>query len=89
MGTGWGGVIQDVLELLFQGPWGQQAIGRVGPYTEESAPVEDSHMSAVLKVTKVVWRSGVVGGRNMRVGRGYIRTTPLTNHALWLCFYYF
>lgn len=60
-GTGWGGVIQDVLELLFQGPWGKQAIGRVSPYTEESAPVEDSHVSAVLKVTKVVWRD--TGGR--------------------------
>lgn len=56
-GTGWGGVVQDVLELLFQGPWGQQAIGRVGLYTEESALVEDSHMLAVLEVTKVVWKS--------------------------------
>lgn len=56
-GTGWGGVVQDVLELLFQGPWGQKAIGRVGLYTEESALVEDSHMLAVLEVTKVVWKS--------------------------------
>lgn len=56
-GTGRGGIIQDVLELLFQGPWGQQAIGRVSPYAEESAPVEDSHVPAVLEVTKVVWRS--------------------------------
>lgn len=53
-GTGWGGVIQDLLELLLEGPWGQQAIGRVGPYPEESAPVEDSHVPAVLEVTEVV-----------------------------------
>lgn len=61
----WGGrrrVIQDSLELLLQGPRGKQATLGVCPHTEESAPMEDGHMSAVTEVADVVWwRSGRCG----------------------------
>lgn len=54
LGAGGGGVIQDSLELLLQGPGGEQAALGVGPHAKESASVEDSHVSAVPEVADVV-----------------------------------
>lgn len=54
VGAGGRGVIQDSLELLLQGPWGKQAALGVRPHAEESAPVEDGHVSAVTEVVDVV-----------------------------------
>lgn len=54
VGAGGGGVIQDSLELLLQGARRKQAASRVGPHTEESAAMEDGHVSAVTEVADVV-----------------------------------
>lgn len=54
LGAGGGWVIQDSLELLLQGPRGEQAALGVGPHAEESASVEDGHVSAVTQVADVV-----------------------------------
>lgn len=54
LGAGGGRVIQDSLELLLQGPRGEQATLGVGPHAEESASVEDGHMSAVTQVADVI-----------------------------------
>lgn len=54
LGAGGGGVVQDSLELLLQGPRGQQAALGVGPHAVESATVEDGHVSAVAEVADVV-----------------------------------
>lgn len=54
VGAGRGGVIQDSLKLLLQGPRGEQAALGVGAHAEESAPVEHGHVSAVLEVADVV-----------------------------------
>lgn len=54
VGAGRRGVVQDSLELLLQGPRGKQAALGVGPHAEESAPVEDGHVSAVTEVADVV-----------------------------------
>lgn len=54
VGAGRRGVVQDSLELLLQGPWGKQAALGMGPQAEESAPVEDGHVSAVPEVANVV-----------------------------------
>lgn len=54
LGAGGGGVVQDSLKLLLQGPRGEQAALRVGPHAEEAASVEDGHVSAVAEVADVV-----------------------------------
>lgn len=54
VGVGGGGVVQDSLELQLQGPRRKQATLRVGPHAEESAAVEDGHVSAVTEVADVV-----------------------------------
>lgn len=78
--AGWRGVVQDSLKLLLQGPRGKQAVLRVGPHTEEPAPVEDGHVSAVTKVADVIWGKYVVRIRTFVSHLPSGLRVPLSSH---------
>lgn len=62
-GLGWGGVVQDSLELHLQVPRLEQAGALVEPQLEEAALVVDGHVPAVREVLEHVCGRGQGGLR--------------------------
>lgn len=65
-GLGWGGVVQDPLELHLQVPRLEQAGALVEPHLEKSALVVDGHVPAVREVLEHVCGRGQGGLRQKR-----------------------